>query len=198
MGAHSRQDKKKPKPLGKNPPNTALDGKKTIVQVIAGGYMQFLTKAQGMPQNIQDAIMKEIQTFIWGENKKAPIVKETLYTERQDGRIELLDIQFRNEAVNIMWLKEYMNTYPTRPTWAYITDILIHESAPINIPNKARITPFMQTWQPPTKGKRAEMLDKNTIQLLKMAKKFGLQFAPRRMTHQLKKQLPAWFHIGEL
>jgi Reverse transcriptase (RNA-dependent DNA polymerase) len=86
-----------------------LDGKKTIMQAIVGGYMQFLTKAQGMPQNIQEAITKEINTFIWGEDKKAPIAKETLHTKRQNGRIGLLDIQSRNKAIDVMWLKEYIS-----------------------------------------------------------------------------------------
>ena len=41
-----------------------LDGKRIIVQAIVGGHTQFLTKAQGMLESIQEALTKEIKNFI--------------------------------------------------------------------------------------------------------------------------------------
>ena len=41
-----------------------LDGQKLIIQMIIGRYTQFLTKAQGMPKMIKDALMEIIQNFI--------------------------------------------------------------------------------------------------------------------------------------
>lgn len=37
-----------------------LDGKRLIIQAIVGGRTQFLTKAQGMPDTIREALRKEI------------------------------------------------------------------------------------------------------------------------------------------
>ena len=175
-----------------------LDGKQTIIQAIVGGHTQFLTKAQGMPKNIIEAIIRIVHSFLWEGKTSAPIAKEALYDKIKDGGINLLDLQARNDAIEIVWLKEYLNMSPTRPTWATVTDILLCETAPTNIPNKIRINPFLQTWHAPTKGKRAENLDNGTIQLLKTAKKFKLQFAPLRMSRQLRAQLPAWFNLGEI
>ena len=39
-------------------------GQKLIVQIIIGSYTQFLTKAQGMPNNIETALTKIIWEFV--------------------------------------------------------------------------------------------------------------------------------------
>jgi Reverse transcriptase (RNA-dependent DNA polymerase) len=175
-----------------------LAGKKTIIQATVGGRTQFLTKAQGMPKSVCDAINQEIHAFLWEGASTTPIAKETLFNETACGSLDLLNLQSRNEAINIIWLKEYLNMSPTRPAWAYVTDILLRESAPSNVTKEARSNPFLQTWNAPIKGKRAEMLDCDTIQLLKTAKNAQLQFAPLKMSLNLKNQLPAWYHIGNV
>ena len=42
-----------------------LKERKMIIQIIVRGYMQFLTKAQGMPSQIKTAVTKLIRNFIW-------------------------------------------------------------------------------------------------------------------------------------
>ncbi|KAA1476632.1 hypothetical protein DENSPDRAFT_747484, partial [Dentipellis sp. KUC8613] len=78
-----------------------LQGKRTIVQAIIGGTTQFLTKVQGMPPNIEDAVIKEIRTFIWPDCKSAAIALDYLYNPANKGGIGLLDIKARNEAIEI-------------------------------------------------------------------------------------------------
>ena len=39
-----------------------------IIQMVVGGYMQFLMQAQGMPTKIEDALTKMIRNFIWEDN----------------------------------------------------------------------------------------------------------------------------------
>jgi hypothetical protein len=124
-----------------------------------------------------------IHTFIWGGATTALIAKKTLYCGTGNGGINLLNIKAWNDAINIMWLKEYLNMSPIRPTWAYIVDILLCESAPSQIPNEIRSSPFLQTWNAPIKGKRAEFLDQDTIQLLKTAKTVNLQFTLLQISH---------------
>jgi hypothetical protein len=174
-----------------------LDGKRHIIHAVVGGWTQFLAKAQGMPISVQDTIIKEINTFLWGEDTKALIAKETLYNDIPQGGIGLLNLQAQNEALNVMWLKDYLNMSPMRPTWAFVADDLIRESAPKNIPNGTVNNTFLQTWNTPTKGKRAEALDCDTTQLLKTAKRIKLQFAPLCMSCHLKEQMPAWLQIGK-
>jgi len=50
-----------------NKGHPTLDAKRHIVQMFAGGMTQFLTKAQGMPRQIEDALVKIIHSFIWDE-----------------------------------------------------------------------------------------------------------------------------------
>ena len=86
------------------------DGKRLIVQVVVGGRTQFLTKVQGMPDDIRIALSKEIKNFIWEEQSHAPPLSiEQLENDKEEGGIKLLNLKMRNEAIELMWLKEYLN-----------------------------------------------------------------------------------------
>jgi hypothetical protein len=63
---------------------------------------QFLTKAQGMPKNIKQAITKIIRNCIWNEAKSSPISLEQVYQPQEEGGINLLGIKSRNEAEEII------------------------------------------------------------------------------------------------
>jgi hypothetical protein len=49
----------------------SIFGKRLIAQAVVGGRTQFLTKAQGMPNPIREALTKLIKNFIW-ETKATP------------------------------------------------------------------------------------------------------------------------------
>jgi ribonuclease HI/exonuclease III len=170
-------------------------GKRTIAQTVIGARTQFLTKAQGMPDRILNALTKEIDRLVWND-KQPRLAKEVLQDSPAKGGIQILDLKARNEAIDIMWLKGYLNFSNTRPTWALITDALIKMSAPKTIPKEITVSPFLQSWTAPSKGKRAEYLDKDTLKLIKTAKKFNVTFAPIRLSQTLKGKLPAWNHPG--
>ncbi|KDQ63431.1 hypothetical protein JAAARDRAFT_120510, partial [Jaapia argillacea MUCL 33604] len=42
--------------------------KRLIVQMVVGGMTQYLTKVQGMPKNVEKAIIKMIRIFMWGDH----------------------------------------------------------------------------------------------------------------------------------
>jgi hypothetical protein len=111
-----------------------LYGKRLIVQAVVGGHTQFLTKAQGMPTHIEDAIIKIIRDYIWDNDIHPRIGLEHLYKPLNKGGLNLLDIKTRNEAIEIVWLKDYLNLTPSRQMWARATDILINASAPLACP----------------------------------------------------------------
>jgi len=106
-----------------------LNGRKVITQIVVGGYTQFLTQAQGMPPHIEKAITKIIRDFIWEESMNPRIVLRYLHQPIEEGGLNLLDINTRNEAIEIIWLKAYLNMSPTRPKWAKITDIILDMAA---------------------------------------------------------------------
>jgi hypothetical protein len=104
--------------------------KRLIIQAVVGGHTQFLTKAQGMPTHIEDALTKIIRNYIWDNNIHPRISLEHLYKPLNEGGLNLLDIKPQNKVIEIIWLKDYLNLTPSRQMWARATDILIKASAP--------------------------------------------------------------------
>ena len=148
-----------------------MKGRKAIVQIIVGGYTQFLTEAQGMPTHIESALTKIIRDFMWEDDSSLRIALELLQRPTEEGGLNLLDLRARNEAIEIIWLKAYLNLSPTRPTWAIVMDLIIDTAAPMSTCDQARANPFLQTWNIPTKGKRADNLNGDIIRMVKVAKK---------------------------
>ena len=174
-----------------------LDGKRLIVQAIVGGCTQFLTKAQGMQDTIWEALTKEIRNFIWDDENYVPRLGMNHLTNAKDiGGLKLLNLKTRNEAIEIIWLRDYLNLTHTRPTWAYITDILINETTPPSLDEHTRVNAFLQNWKIPTKGRRAERLGEDTLRMVKTANKHRLAFAPINISQDLRERLPSWQHLG--
>ena len=156
-----------------------LDGKRLIAQAIVGGRTQFLTKAQGMPAPIREALTKELRKFIWEEEGHTPrLGLPQLEAPVENGGIKLLNLKNRNEAIELVWLKDYLNFSNSRPTWALITDILINETTPAYLNEDTRHNAFLQKWNIPTTGKKAKKLGIDTVRMIKAAKKHNTTFAP--------------------
>jgi len=64
---------------------------------------------------------------------------------QQEGGLNILDIKLRNEAIEIIWLKAYLNFSSSHQKWATVTDHIILAAAPPHLVKKARDNPFMQT-----------------------------------------------------
>src|SRR5579864_7635277 len=112
-----------------------------------------------------------------------------------EGGLNLLDIKSRSEAIEIMWLKAYLNFSPRRQPWAKITDLIIDAAAPANTIQNARKNPFLQSWNVPTRGPRASILSDDVKRMLKVAKKYGTNLAAIKLSPQLRSQLPAFYHV---
>ena len=172
-----------------------LYGKRIIAQAVIGGRTQYLAKVQGMPQEIETAIQKLIQNFLWDSEAKPRIAPGTLELPLDEGGLNLLNIRSRNEAINIMWLKSYLNFSPTRPTWAVITDLLINAAAPPNISPLGRINTYLQTWDPPARGPRTAFLNDDIVRMISTAKKYKTNLAALRIAPDISAKLPAWYHV---
>ena len=138
-------------------------GKKLIAQAVVGGRTQFITKAQGMPENITETLTNMIKNFIWDNTPNPRLALPALQNQKEKGSIELLNLRHRNDAIELIWLKEYLSKKTERPTWAYMTDVLMKETAPSNLPEEAQGNPFLQKWSAPTRGKCTENLGEDTI-----------------------------------
>jgi hypothetical protein len=153
-----------------------LDGRKLITQITVGSLTQFLTKAQGMPKRIEDALIKITRDFIWDDSTRPRIAMETLYRPTEEGGLNLLDISARNKAIEIIWLKTYLEPPPKRPLWAKLSDVIIDAAAPRHTIPKARINTFLQTWNPSTKGNRGKNLNKDILRMIKTAQNVTIRF----------------------
>ncbi|KAG2104741.1 uncharacterized protein F5147DRAFT_579826 [Suillus discolor] len=165
--------------------------------MIVGGMMQFLAKAQGMPKHIEAALVKTTRNFIWNDARSPPMNLEQLYQPKETRGINLLDIKSRNEAIKMTWVKSYLNISPTRPTWAYVLDLLINNLKTKDINNGKRVdNTFLQNWDPPTRGHNSRSLPNEALKIIKTTKKHNIVFTPIKMSKNIKKQLPAWHNIG--
>jgi hypothetical protein len=126
-----------------------LYGKRLIIQAIVGGHTQYLAKVQGMLAHIKTAIQKIIQEFVWDGENTPRIGMSTLQQPIKEGGLNLLDIKARNEAIDLMWLKEYLNFSPSRPTWAVITDLLLNATAPCRTSPPRKIQHLHPKLEPP-------------------------------------------------
>ncbi|KAI0037710.1 hypothetical protein FA95DRAFT_1670843, partial [Auriscalpium vulgare] len=171
----------------------SLRGKKAIVQMFVGGCTQYLAKVQGTPKTIERSLTKIVRNFIWSDNtQRAPIDLKHLYQKTEDGGLDLLDVAARNQAIEITWLKAYLDLTESRPTWAFATDVLIAKIS--DAPDVAKLNKFLQTWSVPTKGKNAKLLPRGVIRMLETARTYNINFACLKLSDTLKRQLPAWFH----
>ncbi len=78
--------------------------------MIVGGHTQFLTQVQGMPNEVLSKIIKD---FMWDDNSSPQIANKALIKPISKGGLDLLDLEARNDVINIMWLKAYLNFSPT-------------------------------------------------------------------------------------
>ena len=172
-----------------------IEGHKIIVQWVIGGLTQYLSVVQGMPVEIEKQLKRRIRTFIWN-NEGTPLVADnTLQARYEEGGKGVLDISAHNAAIQLNWLKTYLQQDSERPTWAFFTDALIAKQAcstPVVHPN-ARINVFLQTWKPRTKN---TTLPLRIVHMLKTAKQCELQFDFLTLCPQELQKLPIWFHLG--
>ncbi len=177
---------------GKSKPT--LYGRKIIIQAVIGGHTQFLTKAQGMPTTIETALTKMIWKFMWEDDSSPRIAYDILCSPLSKGGLNLLNIQARNEAIEIIWLKSYLDFSPLHPAWATITDLIINKAAPPGTSQLARMNAFLQSWDIPSYGARLNLLNDTIIRMIKTAKKYQANIAAICLPLQLCTQLPAWYH----
>ena len=173
-----------------------MRGRKIIIQTIIGGLTQFLTMAQGMPENVETALVKITRNFMWSNDSSPRLGMDILHRPVKDGGLNLLDIKSRNEAIEIMWLKAYLNMSASRPAWAKVTDLLMDAAAPPSTNPKARGISFLQTWKPTTRGRRALKMGKEPARMIKIARKHNVNIEAMRLTPQLRALLPTWYHIA--
>ena len=125
----------------------SIEGRKIIAQWTIGAMTQYLTSAQGMPTNIEKALTKRLTKFAWDGPGKPNASLDLLCAPTSKGGKGLLHLKYRNEAIELVWLKKLLSPQHKRPTWAFFANaILAHFASKTPIaPTDTRINFFLQT-----------------------------------------------------
>ncbi|KAF5341132.1 hypothetical protein D9611_005853 [Ephemerocybe angulata] len=166
---------------------------------MVGGLTQYLTRVQGMPKSTEEQIKKKTDDFVWaknGERKANTIAMSTLQKGKDEGGLGLLDIEARNEAIDLVRLRTYLLPPEQRPVWCIIADIVLARAAVLkfrNVGERGLVNPFLQTWRVNLSSKD---LPSNLRRMMAAAYKYNTKFAATEVTNDLKLQMPIWYHIG--
>ncbi|KAF9269406.1 hypothetical protein L218DRAFT_983309 [Marasmius fiardii PR-910] len=149
-----------------------MDSRKKIVQMIVGGMTQYLTQVQGIPKNVEKLLSKR--------------------------RWRARFFGFRSEelAIEVMWLKNYLNLTDERPIWGKVADVLLAAAAPAsvteqNVEPKTKSNYFLQSWET-----KISFLPDNIKRLIKVAKEVNLQADRIAFSGDILKSRPLWYHRG--
>lgn len=167
-------------------------GKKHAVQMMLGGMTQFLTDVQRMPSRVTKKLTKMMRDFVWDDKQYVPIATEHLFLESDEGGIGLLDLEARNDAIDLMWLKDYLNLGPTRQRWAYLADDLLAMHAVKSgslWPSSSRVNMFLQHWHPATRALPSDLKAMVTV-----ARKYGVRQEGIAFSRVILRAMPMWDH----
>ena len=149
-----------------------------------------------MQASIETVLTKEMSKFVWGPDSKPRIASTTLHRPIEEGGLNLLDLEARNQAIEIIWLKAYLNFSPTQQQWATVTDHIIQTTALTYPVPEARGNPFLQAWNVPSRGPRWEKLNDDIQRMLETARKYNANLSAIRLNPRALAQLPAWYHLA--
>ncbi|KAJ7145027.1 hypothetical protein C8R46DRAFT_918855 [Mycena filopes] len=154
---------------------------------------QYLTQVNEMPPQVQTHLERAMREFMWS-GKAALVSLEMLQAPRSEGGKNLLDIKARNDALQLMKLKSYLELDPEkRPDWAGIFDKRLEKlvTQDSRADTDALGNMFLQTW----KANETKWPQRHKG-MLKTAKKYGVKFDTLNPSNQIQGSLPLWHHAG--
>jgi len=93
-----------------------LRGKELILKVLVTSRSWFLVAVNGMPDHIEKEIIKIMKDFIWDGNQRGLMRLDYTAETREKGGLGMPDLKTRMKAIDIMWLKKFLDTPEKRPT----------------------------------------------------------------------------------
>jgi len=89
--------------------------KKLILKALITSRSWFLAAVNGMPDHIENEMTKIMKDFIWDGNKRGLMRLDYTAKVRAKGGLGMSDLKTRMKAIDIMWLKKYLDTPDKRP-----------------------------------------------------------------------------------
>ncbi len=172
--------------------HATLQGKKHVVQMIIGGMTQYFTTVQRMPDDIVIRLTRIIRGYLWDDRHNTPVGMEHVCLPAEHGGLGMLDLRARSEAIDVMWLRSYLDLSEARPIWAYVADDILAKHVPKDVRLREadlRVNPFLQNWKPKTRGLPPELEGIMTV-----AKKYGLRLEGLAFSRDILNSMPMWGH----
>ncbi|KAF5336214.1 hypothetical protein D9758_017782 [Tetrapyrgos nigripes] len=182
-----------------NKGHPTMEGRCHIVQMVIGGMTQYLTQVQGMPKPIEKKMSKRIQNFVWAEKQKNPVNKSTVHGPIEQGGRKVLDIEARNDAIEVMWAKSYLTFGASRPLWAKVADVLFALNTPSsqterNVAPEVKKNILLQSWKTSIKQTPATAATNDLQKLLHTFKEYGIRQEGRAFGREILREMPIWYH----
>lgn len=141
-----------------------------------------------MPVTKQSEIQNMITAFVWGKERATMCIEDMARGPERGGR-KTMDIVKRNEAVDLMWVKRYLNMGPDRPKWAFMTDEILR-------PKRAKETywmiegwnPLTQDWRPKA---RSTDIPERVQGAMRLARKHGVDIEALEPTKETRREMPS-------
>jgi len=92
-----------------------LCGKELILKALITSRSWFPAAVNGMLDHIENEMTKIMQDFIWDGNKRGLMRLDYTAEIRGKGGLGMPDLKTRMKAIDIMWLKKYLDTPDKRP-----------------------------------------------------------------------------------
>lgn len=173
----------------------SLDGRRLILQMQIVGVTQYPTMVQGMPTAVESEINKHIRNFTWNHKKANTVNQVQMYAPHKCRGKKILDIEARNKAIHLMWLKTYLHLGEDRATWMYFADAIIGTDVPpshrIDNDLETRVMPFLQTWDTRI---RNSMLPEDLKTMMKLAREYNVRVSATNPTKLVRGEMPLWYH----
>ncbi|KAI0706714.1 hypothetical protein C8T65DRAFT_527162, partial [Cerioporus squamosus] len=172
-----------------------LKGKKLAVGIEVGSRTQYLTRVQGMPLSVVADLRKVIRHFVWGHGRTPPINEETLYLPIHEGGLDLLNLKARNEAIELIWMREYLDLTPLRPRWAYVADVMLARAVTVDsrqVDLSVRVNAFLQSWKVSMSSQI--VLPSYLRDMLRVANKHRVRLDVIDPVEALRDAMPIWSH----
>ncbi|KAH9858876.1 hypothetical protein C2E23DRAFT_718170, partial [Lenzites betulinus] len=109
----------------------------------------------------------------------------------EEGGLNLLDLEARNDAIDITWLRAYLALGSRRPLWASVADALFARLVPkdCSVRPEMRFNMFLQHWRP-----KLSALPTELKAMVKVADKYNLRVEGLAFARTILREMPIWDH----
>ena len=175
--------------------NLTTKGKELVLKSLVQSKAVFLATVNGMPKDIEKKIERMYHSFLWKGKQRGLMKWNQAIVKRSEGGLGIPNIKSRIEAIEIMWVKKWLNTEEKRPKWAFLMDKIINKSIAKQpmIDQESRLNWLIQSWHE-SEAKDVKLSD-NIRRMLKVARKYNISPLAPKYDNKAKRNQPLWHNI---